>query len=470
MPRRGLLRVLLVALLLLCVEGRSISSGNSHSCALLSEGKVMCWGTLTNFGTLLQQSTSPAEVSGITTATSVASGGVHHCALLDDGEVTCWGFNHYGQLGNGTTTDSTIPVTVSGITTATSIALGGGHSCAVLTSGTVMCWGHNSMAQLGDGISYQDRSTPFEVSGITNAVSIALGGDNSCALLTESKVMCWGYNAEGQLGRGGINTQDEPPGQVSNITTATSIAVGVLHSCAVLIGGTVKCWGYNSGFRLGQSGTATYSNTPVAVSGITSATNITLGEGHSYALLTDGGVMCWGDNLFGGLGGGTVPHAQFTPVSASDITDATGISLGSEYSCATLSNGSVKCWGANWMGQLGIGDLSDCQCTNAFEVSGLNLTPSSSSSSSFSDRTELNTAVTNCLAIDYSGVACCASADCGPAGSTEMPGWDVGSVTDMNGLFNAASAFNADISAWDTSSVTTMIAMFENARTSRVGM
>ena len=81
-------------------------------------------------------------------------------------------------------------------------------------------------------------------------------------------------------------------------------------------------------------------------------------------------------------------------------------------------------------------------------------------SSSFSNRAELSTAVENCLAVNATGVACCASADCGPAGSTEMPGWDVSSVTEMNNLFDFKSAFHANISGWDTSSVTTMAMMF----------
>ena len=385
----------------LSVEGRNISSGNFHSCALLTDGQVKCWGKnsqgqLGNGNTTSSEPT-PVEVSGITTATSIALGGDHSCALLANGTMKCWGRNANGQLGDGTTTDRTAPVDVSGITTATSFALGRAHTCAVLTNGTIFCWGANSQRQLGDPTTYQDRSTPFQqVSGITNAVSIALGSDHSCALLTDGKAMCWGYNAEGQLGRGGIETQDEAPGEVSGITSATSIAVGSWHSCAVLTGGTLKCWGYNSQGQLGNGGgTPTYTTSPIDVSGITTATSIALGFSHSCALLTDGRMMCWGDNLYGGLGGGTVPHGEYSPVFASDIMDATGMSLGYEFTCATLSDGTVKCWGSNMMGALGIGDLSDCQCTNAFEVSGLILAspppPSSSNTTNVTSSPSSNT-------------------------------------------------------------------------------
>ena len=121
---------------------------------------------------------------------SIALGGSHSCALLGDGTMKCWGYNTYGQLGDGTTTDRTTPVEVSGITTATSIALGLQHSCAVLTNSSVMCWGRNRYGQLGDGTT-TDRITPVEVAGITTATSIALGASHSCALLTDGTMKCW---------------------------------------------------------------------------------------------------------------------------------------------------------------------------------------------------------------------------------------------------------------------------------------
>jgi hypothetical protein len=113
MPRRGLLRVLLVALLSLSVDGASIALGGSHSCTLPTDGKVKCWGR-NNHGQLgdgtTTDRTTPTEVSGITNATSIAPGGSHTCALLTDGKMKCWGSNACGQLGDGTTTDCYTPV------------------------------------------------------------------------------------------------------------------------------------------------------------------------------------------------------------------------------------------------------------------------------------------------------------------------------------------------------------------------
>jgi len=166
----------------------------------------------------------PSEVSGITTATSIALGGVHSCALLMDGKVMCWGWNQFGQLGDRTTTDRVTPVEVSGITTATSITLGNRHSCALLTGGTVKCWGSNGNGELGASVAstcdmwgyYPDpatiscSTTPVEVSGIADAESIALGSSHSCAVLDDGKVMCWGSNDYGQLGDGTTTSRTTP--------------------------------------------------------------------------------------------------------------------------------------------------------------------------------------------------------------------------------------------------------------------
>ena len=232
-----------------------------HTCALLSGGAIKCWGK-NNFGqlgdgTTTSNSSTPVDVSGITTATSIGVGGFHTCALLSDGEIKCWGHNNFGQLGDGTTTGSITPVDVSGITTATSIALGTERSCALLSGGAIKCWGERGLV----------GSTPVDVSGITTATSIALGSTNShsCALLSGGAIKCWGFNSFGQLGDR-TTTDSATPVDVSGITTATSIALGIWHSCALLSGGTIKCWGFNKRGQLGD-GTTTDSATPVDVIG-----------------------------------------------------------------------------------------------------------------------------------------------------------------------------------------------------------
>jgi len=318
------LSVLLVALFSLSVEGVSIALGDSHSCAVLADATVKCWGY--NYDSQLGDGTnttrnSPVEVLGITTAVSIALSDSHSCVLLTDGTVECWGRNSYGKLGDGTSTDRNSPVKVSGliagITKATSIALGHYYSCALLADATVKCWGRNDAGQLGDGTN-TDQITPVGVLGITTATSIASGAKFSCALLADATVKCWGDNMGGQLGDGTTTDRNSPVG-VSGITTATGIASGHSHSCALLADATVKCWGssYHIKDKTSMTVIPDYT-TPVEVSNFTTATSVALGNQHSCVLLTDGKVMCWGGNIDGQLGDGTTTD-RTTPVEVSGL-------------------------------------------------------------------------------------------------------------------------------------------------------
>jgi alpha-tubulin suppressor-like RCC1 family protein len=206
---------------------------------------------------------------------------------------------------------------------------GGDFSCALLQSGGVDCWGDNAFGQLGDGTTtgpdycagFACSSTPVAVSGLTNATAVSTGYSHSCALLQSGGVDCWGINSSGELGDGTTTGPDcagscsSTPVAVSGLTNATAVAVGNSHSCALLQGGGVDCWGDNQVGELGD-GTSTgpencgldaagCSTTPVAVSGLTNATAISAASGNSCALLQGGGVYCWGDNQIGQLGDGT---------------------------------------------------------------------------------------------------------------------------------------------------------------------
>ena len=251
---------------------------------------------------------------GSTAATAIAAGGTHTCALLDNQTVQCWGDNTYGQVGDATNTDSNIPVAVSGITTATAITAGGNHSCALLDNQTVECWGSNSYGQIGDGTDALSSFIPLAVLGITTATAIAAGADHTCALLDNQRVQCWGDNQFGALGDA-TNTSSNIPVTVLGITTATSVAAGGSETCALLADAAVECWGYN-GF--GQFGDGTYndSNIPVPVSDINNATAIAVGGYHACAILANQTTKCWGFNGSGELGDATYNDSN-TPVTVS---------------------------------------------------------------------------------------------------------------------------------------------------------
>jgi hypothetical protein len=221
--------------------------------------------------------------------------------LKNDGTVWAWGYNNYGQLGNGTYSNSNVPVQVSGLTGVTAIAWGWWHSLALKNDGTVWAWGYNKQGQLGDGTK-TDSNVPVQVSGLTGVTAIAGSWKHSLALKNDGTVWAWGYNGDGQLGNG-TNTNSNVPVQVSGLAGITAIAGGYQHSLALKNDGTVWAWGYNGDGQLGN-GTNTNSNVPVPVSGLTGITAIAGGGYHSLALKSDGAVWAWGENYSGQLGNG----------------------------------------------------------------------------------------------------------------------------------------------------------------------
>jgi len=238
----------------------------------------------------------------------------------------------------------------------TALASGDWHTCALTAGGGVKCWGSNSNGQLGDG-STAARSIPVDVIGLSNGVrALTAGSYHTCALMSGGTVKCWGSNSDGQLGDGSTTSRSTPVDVAGLGGNVIALAAGAYHTCALTAGGGVKCWGQNEVGQLGD-GTTTQRTTPVDVIGMGSGV-VALASAsgfHTCALTTGGGAKCWGHNYGGQLGDGTTAQRN-TPVDVIGLgSGVIALSAGGFHTCALIAGGEAKCWGENYYGQLGNG-------------------------------------------------------------------------------------------------------------------
>ncbi len=335
-----------------------LSAGDSHICAVLIGGSVSCWGDNT-FGQIGDGSTedrlTPTAVSGLSGVVQVTAGFRHTCAVLVGGAVRCWGLNNSGQLGDGTTTNRLTATPVSGLSGAAQVTAGWEHTCAVLVDGTARCWGEGGIGQLGDG-SATDRLTPTAVSGLSGVAQIDAGSGHTCALLVGGAVRCWGDNMSGQIGVGTDTLLHYTPTAVAGLAGAVQVTAGFGHTCAVLAGGTARCWGSNFGGKLGDA-TTVNRFVPTAVAGLSGVVQVSAGAEHTCAVLADGTVRCWGGGLFGKVGTDALRNLVPTPVAG--VAGAVQIATGANHTCVLLFDGTARCWGDNRSGQVGDGTRTD---------------------------------------------------------------------------------------------------------------
>ena len=370
----------------------SISAGGfeetGHTCALLPLGRVECWGDDVDGelgdGSMLR-SRAPVVVKDVSGAIGISAGGNASCALLADGGVKCWGFETLGAFGGSRSTSSPVPLTIKRLGHAVAVSTFGGYGCAVIRGGGTECWGaDNFVGTLGTATAgtgpYLRVTAPMKMRGVNNAVAVSAGYSHVCVLLASGSVECWGSNPYGELGSGptGNAAPPSPPVFVQGLSDARAVSVGDDASCALLSGGSVECWGSNDlgqlgdgqGGKLSPAGVA--SEAPIRVSGISNATAVSMGGDHVCVLLSGGQIKCWGENLYGELGDGLKSHGHFvrfgnspkydfspTPVTVKGITNATTIAAGSSHTCATLTTGAIKRWGADGYDQLGDSRQSD---------------------------------------------------------------------------------------------------------------
>ena len=325
----------------------AVAAGYRHSCAVLADHTARCWGV--NFAP------TPVAVSGVTSAVSITAGTPQDCVITTTTDVECWSGTSTGVGAIGTK--------------ATAISAGESHTCAVTPDSAIVCWGDNSLGGLGNN-TQSTSSSPVTAQGISSGVAVGTGNWHTCAALADHSVMCWGGNGYGQLGVPVATVRSLVPIAQSDggaITDAVAIASGESHSCALLTGGGIKCWGWNGWWQLSGSGASTSS--PVTVAGISTATAITAGVSHTCALLSTGIVACWGSNslgqggdptyydnwtphLVGGLGS-TPPTASITALPAWKASTAIAVSWGAAAGSNAVDTYAVRYRRAAWNGTFG---------------------------------------------------------------------------------------------------------------------
>ncbi|HSM71583.1 MAG TPA: hypothetical protein VK851_08575 [Anaerolineales bacterium] len=313
-------------------ETHEIAAGIAHTCAITPQGGVQCWGN-NDFGQLGDgtniASNVRVNVIGLQGGSSIVAGGNHTC-LLSGSDVWCWGQNARGQLGDGTNIDRNVPVRV--LSNATDITAGLDYTCAVVDGGKVMCWGNNNQGQLADGTT-TDHNTPTLATLVSDLSKVDAGGYETCGLSDAGLLRCSSNGSNHDLGgspQAGFDvavnrfgflitmlTQDGLPVEfrsnqfkvVSDAGPALDVDSGLRHTCALLVDGTVSCWGGNYYGQLGRNNTVSDEN-PQAVVNLAGAWQLAVGKNHACVLITSDmpgadDIQCWGLNKDGQLGNGT---------------------------------------------------------------------------------------------------------------------------------------------------------------------
>ncbi|MFT6631004.1 MAG: alpha-tubulin suppressor-like RCC1 family protein [Bacteriovoracaceae bacterium] len=393
-----------------------IATGYFHTCALLDDSSIKCWGrnntgqlgigttaTIGDQGGEMGAALVVADMGTTSFPISIHSKGYHNCAIFNDGGLKCWGQNNYGQLGIGNTTQKGdggsemgdfLPfIDVGTGETVVSIDMSDRTTCVITSASELKCWGENGYGQLGIGSIDRIGNGPSEMGDNLIPVSLGTGktplqvmvaNNSSCALLNDNTVKCWGADESGSLGIE-MNSHGDHAGEtvasLSNIDLGTGnyakdIFAGRYHVCAILMDNSMKCFGYGNSGRLGVGNTANQGDGPnemgdnLAFTDLGTGLYATNGDGwssHTCAVLNSGDIKCWGDGNNGRRGSGNQTDRgdgasemgdNLATVNLGAGRTAKVVETGDNFTCTILDNDQVKCWGNGGQGRLGIGNGS----------------------------------------------------------------------------------------------------------------
>ena len=420
----------------------SLSSTSNFGCAMSYKGHVKCWG-YNGYGQLGIENTTNSGDSdnemgsnlkfvslGVNrTAKDISLGGSHACAILDNNQVKCWGYNGYGQLGIENNTqigdnygelwgDNHPSINLGTGRTAVAISTGFSHTCVILDTGDIKCWGYNGYGQLGIGSTATIGDNPNEMGdnlakvdlgyGRT-ALAIVSGTNSNCAILDSGLIKCWGRNNVGQLGIGsttqiGDNTNEMGNNlEISRLgtdTIALSLSGGGSNYCALTNNRDIKCWGHNGYGQLGIENTTQMGDNvnemgdnliKVDLGTGRSAIRISTGSTHTCVILDNEDFKCWGYNGYGQLGIGSNTQIGDNTNEMGDnlispelpLNSIKVLESGNHNTCAILFDNTIRCWGYNGYGQLGIGSTATIgdnpnEMGNEMAITNLHLIPKDS--------------------------------------------------------------------------------------------
>ena len=348
-------------------DAEKLSAGGSHTCAVLADGSLWCWGR-NNWGQLgLGDTTNRSSATRVGSASdwrSVSAGSIGTtCAVNTSNEVFCWGYNPVGQVGvSSSTTTVTTPTKVSALgTTVQSVSVGSVNSCVVTTAGAIRCWGSNSYGQLGTAVTIgQSTHVPTAIANLSGSYTqVAVNADTVCALGADKSVYCWGTDLWGQRGdNAAMTANDANPSKVST----TAVVVGLVSSgdtgsfCLITETSGVLCWGRNeNNYLRGTAGNITTPSllnvSPFYVSGTNvGARGFALGSWFACMLKhANAGLICGGDDNLSGVG------ATGRVANVPSGTGFLAVTTGTSHACALQSDRRLVCWGLNVYGQVGTG-------------------------------------------------------------------------------------------------------------------